>query len=73
MPKEMTNDEWEVLDSKSPRVNPIYPWHRRLRLTSPGRLGSGPIENVRETLGIKQGFLHEEVVQPKDDGQWKRR
>ena len=33
------------------------------------RLDGNPIEDVRETLGIEQDFLDEEIVQPEDGRQ----
>ena len=56
--------------SKSPKGDPTVPGIdgclQRLQGKDDQTLNDGAIEDVRETIGVKQGILDEEIVQPKN-------
>ena len=64
--------QWRVGDSRSeshrgdPIVIGINDCLQRLQGKDDQKLDGDAIEDVQETLGVKQGILDEEVIQPKD-------
>ena len=69
-PKEMSDDKWGDSRSESPRGDLIVPdidgCLQHLHGKDNQRLDDGAIEDVQETIGVKQGVLDEKVIQPKD-------
>ena len=78
-PQTKKDVRWWVEDprSKSPKGDPIVlgidDCFHHLQGKDDQRLDGSTIEDVRGTIGIKQGIIDEKVIQPKDGGQQKRR
>jgi len=66
----MADNVWDILDRKALeaiRLSMALTVAFNVSRENDQRLDGGPLEDVRETLGFKQGFL-DEVVQHEDGG-----